>query len=139
MGRKRAASCAIPPHMIATLASKPVRSGLVRNVQKSALAEQQTRGARPDQGRDDEEPQLRDRARVRADADERRADRARRIERRTINVDADQDESGQREADREPGEAGWRERMGDAENARQERKVATTSNTKAETTLYWPR
>ena len=55
-----------------------------------------------------------------ADADQRRADRAGRIDRGAGDVDADQMDGDQRQPDREAGEAGRRKRMGDAENADQE-------------------
>ena len=62
----------------------------------------------------------RDCARIRADADQRRADRASRIDRGAGDVDADQMDDDQRQPDGEAGEAGRRDRVGDAENAHQE-------------------
>ena len=53
-------------------------------------------------------------------ADQRRADRAGRIDRGAGDVDADEMDGDQRQPDREAGEAGRRERVGDAENADQE-------------------
>ena len=58
--------------------------------------------------------------RVRGDADQRRADRAGRIDRRAGDVDADEMDDDQRQADGEAGEAGRREGVRDAENADEE-------------------
>ena len=87
---------------------------------KAPVAIEEARGAGADQGRDDEQPELGDRAGVRRDADQRRADRAGRIDRGAGDVDADQMNGDQGQANREAGEAGRRERVGDAENADQE-------------------
>ncbi len=51
--------------------------------------------------------------------DQRRADRAGRIDRGAGDVDADQMDDDQRQSNGEAGEAGRRERMGDAEDAHQ--------------------
>jgi hypothetical protein len=53
-------------------------------------------------------------------------------------ADADEMDSGKREPDGEAREALWRERVRHSEDADEKRKVATTSNTNAERTLYSP-
>jgi hypothetical protein len=114
-------------------------SALGWRVQERAFAVEDASQPRAGQGRDDEEPELRDRPRVRVHSDQRRPDRARRIDRRAGDVDADQMDHDQRQADCQAAEtfgaSGWVTPRIVTRN----RNVPTTSNTNAEAVLYSPR